>query len=599
MKKSLIALSMLFAFTAISCQKAEIKTVEPQQKEVTESMTFKIAFESNTKASISEGKVSWTEGDQVTVYDSEGNFETVTVSEIADEGATATIKTTTLAAGKSAYFAVYPNDEAATIDGDNITVGEPYETQTNAKAHIAVAKAADNTFSFKNINHLIKFTVSDTDIKWARFESNTADQTVIYSTVKVDATTGEFVEGETAKTSFYKQIESGDNYIALVPGITMTSGFTITLEDDSHSEICSFNYDKAFTTTRSKISNIKNFEMRAKYIDLSEKETANCYIVPAAGSYMFKATVKGNGTDAIETAAVKYLWSTYNSNTAPVDADQIIKNISFENGYATFEATGKPGNVIVAAYDSENNILWSWHIWSCAGITNVVHQNAAGKLNGQTMIDRNLGALSNIYSDDNVDDFGFFYEWGRKDPFVAASVRTVASTADITYAAVHGVAKTITAGKKSLEYAIAHPTEFITSGSSTGDWIDVRTNTLWGATKTIYDPCPVGYSMPTTNAGPWGLFTANTTWNSTYKGREFTNKDGVNVWHPAMGFTYCTSGKYSASNNSLGVNGKYWSYYLGDYAETGKAYRWHEEATTCSLDGEFRASGIPVRCQKK
>ena len=42
-----------------------------------------------------------------------------------------------------------------------------------------------------------------------------------------------------------------------------------------------------------------------------------------------------------------------------------------------------------------------------------------------------------------------------------------------------------------------------------------------------------------------------------------------------------------------------WSYYLGDYANTGKAYRWHEEATTCSLDGEFRASGLAIRCQKK
>lgn len=590
--------AIVAATVLVSCKGFDDNFVsESDQKG--DAMIFNVAFD-GVKATISDGKVTWTTGDKVTVYDSDGNFETVEVSDISNAGATAKVKTTTLEAGKDAYYAVYPVCETAIPDGDDITVAVP-AIQTNATSHIAVAKASDGSFSFKNVNQLIKFAVADTDVKYAVLSSQTASQTIVYGNVKASSTTGEFVSGTDASTAVSKEIESGDNYLAIAPGIEMTAGFTIELQDASHNALYTFRYDKAFTSVRSKVTSIKDFEARAKCVDLSATQTANCYIVPAEGYYRFKATTKGNSTkdaDAIAPASVKYLWSTYNSATAPADADQLITGLSYGNGYATFKATGKQGNVIVAAYDSNDKIIWSWHLWCCAGITNVVHQNAAGKLNGQTMLDRNLGALSNHWSDDNVDDFGFFYEWGRKDPFVSACLRTVTSTADIKYAAVHGKQKAFSGAKKTVEYSIANPTTFI-NPSETGDWLTTRDNTLWAADKTIYDPCPVGYAMPTTNSGPWGLFTDNTTWEPTYKGRYFTNKDNVVVWHPAMGFLYCTSGKYSASNNSLGINGKYWSYYLGDYANTGKAYRWHEEAATCSLDGEWRASGLAVRCQKK
>ncbi|MBQ9475685.1 MAG: hypothetical protein IJU69_05480 [Bacteroidales bacterium] len=221
------------------------------------------------------------------------------------------------------------------------------------------------------------------------------------------------------------------------------------------------------------------------------------------------------------------------------------------------------------------------------------------------MNDRNLGALSNTYSAENTDDFGFFYEWGRKDPFVcAAGVRTISDPASTPYAAVHGVQRTTVAstdsgvnvGGTSVAYAVAHPTAYITRDTSPYDWNVTINNNLWKAnSKTMYDPCPVGYRVPKISVGPWGYFTSNTSWNSTYKGREFTNADNVAVWHPAAGAFSAFTGLYFNSNNTLGTSGRYW----GSDTEGNYGCTWIELANECQIaNPQYRACGQPVRCQK-
>ena len=102
--------------------------------------------------------------------------------------------------------------------------------------------------------------------------------------------------------------------------------------------------------------------------DLSAKETANCYIVQAAGNYKFRATVKGNGsadlggisryTDASTIASAELVWATFNTTVTP-EADELIKDIRYSNGYVYF-STGdiyKEGNALVAIKDAGGNIL--------------------------------------------------------------------------------------------------------------------------------------------------------------------------------------------------------------------------------------------------
>ncbi|MBP5692819.1 MAG: LamG domain-containing protein, partial [Bacteroidales bacterium] len=169
------------------------------------------------------------------------------------------------------------------------------------------------------------------------------------------------------------------------------------------------------------------------YTDLSKTEAANCYLVPAAGMYKFKATVKGNGaadlggiskdTDPADINTASLVWATFNTTVAPADGE-LIKNICYSNGYVYFSTgdTYKEGNALVAIKNASDNILWSWHLWFESD--NLVSLAQTYPTSGYVVMDRNLGALTNCYAADNALDFGFAYQHGRKDPFMMTASRT-------------------------------------------------------------------------------------------------------------------------------------------------------------------------------
>jgi hypothetical protein len=47
----------------------------------------------------------------------------------------------------------------------------------------------------------------------------------------------------------------------------------------------------------------------------------------------------------------------------------------------------------------------------------------------------------------------------------------------------------------TVAYALANPHKFILANEG-GDWLTVKDNSLWGSSKTIYDPCPEGWRVP-------------------------------------------------------------------------------------------------------
>ncbi|TCO88194.1 hypothetical protein EV202_12778, partial [Bacteroides heparinolyticus] len=141
----------------------------------------------------------------------------------------------------------------------------------------------------------------------------------------------------------------------------------------------------------------------ANIYDLSTKggtvnmNTANCYIVNAAGRYRLplvygNAIKNGNpnpsaytstvsGTDILKTfinhlgngITNPYIYN--NANCTPnsctlvwQDEPNLVTNVnlSSDNHYLEFtvnQATIRQGNAVVAVRDASNTILWSWHIW--------------------------------------------------------------------------------------------------------------------------------------------------------------------------------------------------------------------------------------------
>lgn len=265
-------------------------------------------------------------------------------------------------------------------------------------------------------------------------------------------------------------------------------------------------------------------------IDLSAEGTANCYIVPKAGAYKFRMS-KGNSNISVGNVSnADVLWETFGTDTAPVAGD-LICDVKIDDQYISFAASELKGNAVIAAKDASGNILWSWHIWLTDTPKNQVYNNNAG-----IMMDRNLGATSALVGD--VGALGLLYEWGRKDPFLAApsiSPSIVdAENAESTITWPDPVEASEQTG--TVEYAISHPTTFIYGNKmSNYDWC-INDDTRWQTEKTIYDPCPVGYRIP--DEGIWAkAFGENENFT--------TSCDMVN-----MGFDFGTSseGKYKLTD---------------------------------------------------
>lgn len=305
--------------------------------------------------------------------------------------------------------------------------------------------------------------------------------------------------------------------------------------------------------------NVVNLNKTQAPHDLSATESANCYLVPAKGKYKFNATVKGNGsadlsgisktTDANIIKSAVLIWATFNTTVAPT-ADELIKDISYDDGYVYFSTgdTYKEGNALVAIKDAENNILWSWHLWFESDDLEELAQT--DPVSGYVFMDRNLGALTNCYNADDALDFGFTYQRGRKDPFMMSATRT-------SYTAL-GVLGTYTTaeGSQNVAASILKPTVVFGLDSWGGN------GNLWSATaKTIFDPCPPGWHI-----APSDVWSA-----SGFNGTNFVPKD--NAWDTYHGWVFnnvawypATGDRWGSEHNNTGSLLRVWTEGTGNTA---------------------------------
>lgn len=267
--------------------------------------------------------------------------------------------------------------------------------------------------------------------------------------------------------------------------------------------------------------------------DLSASGTANCYIVTSQAKYKFKAT-KGNSNESPgDIEKVDWLW---------MSKDGLLHSISYADGEVVFKATGDKGNALLAAFDAEDRILWSWHIWLTDDPRAKTHYVAASKF---ALMDRNLGATT--ADADNVSSYGLLYQWGRKDPFIgsidegdntAAGYREnpgfTTATAEYVKNPAYDKAFRVVANTDvsvdpelfEIPYTVQNPMDYIrfganSNGSGEGTWFNSACDTdfhkdLWGGKatdsyrKTVYDPCPPGYKVPNFSGDTW----AGLEWNT-------------------------------------------------------------------------------------
>jgi len=362
--------------------------------------------------------------------------------------------------------------------------------------------------------------------------------------------------------------------------------------------------------------------------------TANCYIVAPSASITIPVNIKGNGGDVAGTglstthtaASVGIVWQTASSLITLGTFDAASQTI-------TITAGSTSGNAVIAAYSGASqtgDILWSWHIWVTSYNPNAGTLYRFNTNNLLTFMDRNLGATTATAA--TLTSLGLLYQWGRKDPFPGASAYTGitdgsysslpicdasgTTLTELTGTTGTGIKHEVVSASNNLSNAILNPMMFYFGKDQTNvdyDWYTVtdtrssQNDALWGnalytgtpTTKTIFDPCPAGWRVPTwkSSYSPWDVFggsALNTSYS--YTNGSWSAENYGATWTSA-GF-YPAAGIRSAGNGALtdvGGGGHYWSaspyYGNGVYLYFNGSYVYPAH---CS--GDYRAYGFSVRC---
>ena len=192
-----------------------------------------------------------------------------------------------------------------------------------------------------------------------------------------------------------------------------------------------------------------------------------------------------------------------------------------EEKYVTFyidKENFTQGNAIVAAYDSDNIVAWSWHIWvTDIDLTTVNVKNLSGVsfdflpvflgwCEPESSKSKNGGTYGNCT----------YYQWGRKDPMLPSKGN--GGKSDKGYYGKMGTLLDGSFGYKSLKddikSYIQNPNQFNINGNKDLDmdnkyinlWhMEYKGSHTWERKKTVYDPSPIGFSVP-----PVGAFTGFT-----------------------------------------------------------------------------------------
>ncbi|MDD4058724.1 MAG: DUF4906 domain-containing protein [Bacteroidales bacterium] len=333
---------------------------------------------------------------------------------------------------------------------------------------------------------------------------------------------------------------------------------------------------------------------------------ANCHIVPPGNTVTIYIGVKGNGNaDAVagtgldvnitEAKSINVLWQS--------SPDLItVSNFSGSTVDVTANNSGISGNAVIVANTNEagnGSNLWSWHIWVTNYNPNERTTYNFNPDNPLIFMDRNLGATDDTPGE--MGTKGLLYQWGRKDPF-PGSTTIDGNIEPILFTGFSMSLRCFNASSlENLSNTIKYPHFFYYSTYTNHDWYSTSSSNddLWGnadrsgtpTAKTIFDPCPAGWRVPTFKFGisPWGVL-------------EFPNFENYgSTWiTPNAGF-YPAAGYRNGINGTLnqsGAIGMYWSASPGTMSKSSSIL-YFNDSDTYPDDSSYRSAGNSIRCVKE
>ena len=361
---------------------------------------------------------------------------------------------------------------------------------------------------------------------------------------------------------------------------------------------------------------------------ISTYKLANCYILDPNkykdsnggdiyDGYCFLATTVGNGKSGIISSGAQTLYPT-NETIEPKSAYLLwesqlglVSDIELKFGYVRFKLpdTSARGNAVIAVYDENDKVLWSWHIWIAE--TPSEQQFSTGE-HDIVFLDRNLGATAATCNSaaTALATYGLYYQWGRKDPSMGPPTYNYAPINLITapyydaYSDEKTAAEIVQFAQPTLQNSVENPMYLVMPTtqplSYVFNWTYQRYDFLWGydkatgmTTKTIYDPCPFGYRVPSSELN--SLFSTGSGSTATYGYTRTVS--GTQFFFPYTGFKGVDMGLNSliCSWKYVGQKGDYQSSTYCDDANAKKgevSQYMHRSRIYISSSNSWKETGV-------
>ena len=575
----------------------------------------------------SASKLVWNEGDKVSYFISEDGGATFGTAVEAEVNADGTLTVDNAPQSAFRIKVVYPNQRAGSAYSAAVvsaTQNQPSADSFNG-ANLPMEGEADVDAAATSVNVpydvngavlRIKLTASEHSSEQVKkIVIGNADADIVPGSRTVTLTLGSAAAADLSTDRYFYVVTSAGTYDPTMKVVT---------------DVAEYEYDGTFGSREFFNANLYRYALdldggnaiRSSSTALDETETANCYLVREGGEYTFNADIAGNGIgtdgnkaptliDADGTYGADWLWATESGVVQQVHYNAAWKRIAF-----TVPEDIVTGSAVIALYredGGERKIVWSWHIW----VNATVADNYYGASEG-TWLNANLGARN--CNPDDAGSYGFLYQWGRKDPIVGAGVvgdrngafdssafdaATTASTVVNTAVFGNDMAWNVNPTAMSSADAVAYPMSLF-SKVFTDENANMWVGPASAYKKTMHDPCPAGYRIPTnSNMQKWAAVlnalgtpaedNATATMSSLTYGRTYSPTVGGSTfedWLPCAGVRLNTG-----IVKNIGKFGMMWNAGSTSWQWCGTAAN-NVKIVSAGSSSQPHTAALSIRCRK-
>lgn len=367
-------------------------------------------------------------------------------------------------------------------------------------------------------------------------------------------------------------------------------------------------------------------------------QTANCYLIDTSedmnsdgtrkyDGYFFNAMQAGNGNAGVLSVTNRELYPADGAVLHPVSAGILfqtqlntVRNVELVSGHVRFELNEAcydnvdplQANAVIAVYDENGDVLWSWLIWVTREAKDITYDIGTGF----TMLNMNLGANCAFPEDgDPLRTYGLYYQWGRKDPsprpprynFDMRSMETITfygtNGEEINYVSEYSSDENII--EDSARNPLLIMEQNIQGPEYAFDWLYNDISSLWGSStkKTIYDPCPYGYKVPYDEIEK--LFNSARSPSPSNDLSYSSANYGITIYGGINGSNYFPFAGWKGYDTGEPDKGHPWNScgVTGDYPEARILSTMHRASNrinslgfVSASTGSNRTSATPVRC---